>query len=151
MTDSVHTYLFPQHLSFKQANVERSGVLPVQLYFYPVQRDFALLHGKVTGTEGLEGIALADPDRTMGKAWLHAVPRAQPADGLSRAIAYLNCNRGLRRRAVASLPRPSGVNLAKVVMSAQPRRLEGPREQALASPRKTQCMRCCMLSQHLCA
>ena len=52
----------------------------------------------MTGTEGFRAVVLADPGRAMGKSWLRAAPGAQSAVGLSRAVAALNFERGLRRR-----------------------------------------------------
>ncbi|EIE21230.1 hypothetical protein COCSUDRAFT_54166 [Coccomyxa subellipsoidea C-169] len=52
----------------------------------------------MTGTEGFRAVVLADPGRAMGKSWLRAAPGAQSAVGLSRAVAALNFERGLRGR-----------------------------------------------------
>ncbi|CAL8466158.1 g5694 [Coccomyxa elongata] len=51
----------------------------------------------MTGTEGFKAVALEDPGRAMGKAWLHGFPSAQSSEGLSRAIATMNFERGLVR------------------------------------------------------
>ncbi len=79
-----------------------------QIYFHPVQRAYRRFQGEVKPARGAEefkfkSVALEDPGRTMGKAWLRAPPGAQAAEGLSRAFASLNFERGLRG-CVAVLP-----------------------------------------------
>ncbi|EIE21229.1 hypothetical protein COCSUDRAFT_57137 [Coccomyxa subellipsoidea C-169] len=72
-----------------------------KIYFHPVQRAYRRFQGEAKPPRGAEefkfkSVALEDPGRTMGKAWLRAPPGAQAAEGLSRAFASLNFERGLR-------------------------------------------------------
>ncbi|BDA51033.1 hypothetical protein COCOBI_17-2530 [Coccomyxa sp. Obi] len=80
--------------------LQLAGFLPAlrKVYFHPVERASREFYGEVkamTGTEGFKAVALKDPGRAMGKAWLRGAPGAKSSKGLSRAAASMNFDRGL--------------------------------------------------------